>query len=301
MLAHPQDYTHLFPVFEKPVFILGCPRSGTTALFEALKRSEELYALPLESHHIWEFPPENRAQNRPWGSDRLTARELTAKHSLQFRILFMCCVDNSRGQRYLDQTPRPSRVRLLEKTPKNCLRVPYLNAAFPDAQFILLKRNGRETVASMMENWLKSPYSPLPLARQLRKPDSESPWRTLCPDGWRDYVDRPLEEVCAFQYASAYSTLLDDLASFRQEGRVFDLFFEDLVAQPYVWLRKVCQFAEVPWERSLEEHLQDGRIPLSSSTVTKPLKDKWKKYQNQIERTLPHIAPIMARLGYSEP
>ena len=39
----------------------------------------------------------------------------------------------------------PVAVRLLEKTPKNALRVPFLAAVFPDARFVYLYRDPRET------------------------------------------------------------------------------------------------------------------------------------------------------------
>ena len=44
-----------------PVFIIGCPRSGTTLLSTILSSSPELWASYRESHYLWEkFLPDPR-------------------------------------------------------------------------------------------------------------------------------------------------------------------------------------------------------------------------------------------------
>ena len=43
--------------------------------------------------------------------------------------------------------------RLLEKTPQNCLRVPFLHAVFPDAKFIHIIRDGVESSLSIAKYW----------------------------------------------------------------------------------------------------------------------------------------------------
>ena len=56
------------PPPREPVFILGSPRSGTTLLFEILKRSSRLSSLPGESHLLGElFHPSERAGLRVAG------------------------------------------------------------------------------------------------------------------------------------------------------------------------------------------------------------------------------------------
>ena len=44
-------------------------------------------------------------------------------------------------------------LRLLEKTPKNALRIPFLAAAFPEARFIYLYRDPSVNLASIIEAW----------------------------------------------------------------------------------------------------------------------------------------------------
>ena len=40
---------------DRPVFVLGSPRSGTTLLYEVLGRSPHVASLRVESHFLWEM------------------------------------------------------------------------------------------------------------------------------------------------------------------------------------------------------------------------------------------------------
>ena len=44
-------------VFERPVFIMSAPRSGSTLLFETLQRAPALYTIGSESHRLIESIP----------------------------------------------------------------------------------------------------------------------------------------------------------------------------------------------------------------------------------------------------
>ena len=43
--------------------------------------------------------------------------------------------------------------RLVEKTPKNCFRISFINKLFSDCKFIFLKRDGRSNINSLIEGW----------------------------------------------------------------------------------------------------------------------------------------------------
>jgi hypothetical protein len=55
--------------FEKPVFIVGCSRSGTTVVYKILSMAKGLASLQKESHDFWNslHPPEERN----WDSHRI--------------------------------------------------------------------------------------------------------------------------------------------------------------------------------------------------------------------------------------
>jgi hypothetical protein len=180
-------------------------------------------------------------------------------------------------------------VRLLEKTPKNALRVPFLLEVFPDAQFIFLHREPRANLSSMMQAWRAKGWITY---RQL--PGWPGPWSLLLPPGYERLRGRPLEEVVAFQWRTANETILDDLASLPRE-RWTSLRYEDLVADPRAEVAKLLAFAGLSTDAHLEEYLSKP-LPPSRHTQTAPDPEKWRQNAAEIERVLPSLAGIAARL-----
>ena len=84
-----------------------------------------------------------------FASNRLTAADATPE---AVAALYAALAPQLR-----DRAGRPPAAgaapRLLEKTPKNALRIPFLAAAFPEARFIFLHRDPRQNLASIIEAW----------------------------------------------------------------------------------------------------------------------------------------------------
>ena len=102
---------------------------------------------------------------------------------------------------------------MLEKTPKNALRVPFLDAVWPDAEFIFLYRDARETLASMIEAWTSGYFKTYP-----RLPGwTGQPWSLLLVPGWERLNGLPLPQVVAHQWATTIDVLVADLAALPDE------------------------------------------------------------------------------------
>jgi hypothetical protein len=195
-------------------------------------------------------------------------------------------------------------LRLIEKTPRHCLRVGFLNAIFPDALFIYIKRDGRENVSSLMEAWRldAAQYTreafgydlPLP----LRIPGLPiKRWRFVLPPGWQDYVDRPLEDIATFQWLEGNRIAMDDLAGI-DPARVYTVCHEDLVHHTEEQMRALCAFIGVPFGRGLQNLVTD---PPVISAITPPEPGKWRRQNHEaIERMLPRMMPMMRRMGYTD-
>jgi hypothetical protein len=124
------------PPPREPVFILGSPRSGTTLAFEILDRSPRLASLEAESHLFWEMF--HGLRQARWSSHELGPEDVGRRER---RVLYWAIERIAGSSRYLDKAPR------------NCFRVPYLNELFPDAWFVHLKRDGRAAVSSLITGW----------------------------------------------------------------------------------------------------------------------------------------------------
>ena len=273
------------PVLERPIVILSAPRAGSTLLFETLAQAAGIYTIGGESHQLIESIAALRPGRGVVSSNRLTRKDATSAIVAELRKRFTGRICDRDGQ-----PPAPgARVRLLEKTPKNALRVPFLLEVFPDAQFIFLRREPRANLSSMMQAWRAKGWVTY---RQL--PGWPGQWSLLLPPGYERLQGRPLEEIVAFQWRVANETILDDLADLPRE-RWTSLSYEGLLADPRSAVAKLLDFVGLEMDSRLEEYLSKP-LPPSKYTQTRPSPDKWKQNATEIERVMPSLAKTCERL-----
>jgi LPS sulfotransferase NodH len=262
----------------RPVLVLGCPRSGTTALYEALRRSPELRSVQREGHILWdEF---HNPRERGWDSDGLTATDV---HEREREYVYTAIRMFVRGARFLD------------KTPESCLRVGYLDSLFPDATFVFLRRRAAPTVSSLVEAWKARPrfvkYR-LPETLDGLGSLSGNQWSFALVPGWRELRHASLEEICARQYVACNEAVLDARPAI-DGNRWIDVRYEDLVSDPGAVLRSLC--AKLELELVPVEGLSVSRTALGT-----PGAEKWRERETAeaVERILPLVADTEQRLGY---
>lgn len=330
---------------QSALVIAGCPRSGTTLLYNLLSEVPSLWSLGYESKAIIERYHHPRVKG--WVSGALDAADLTEESRAWMLAAFeqgaapgmfwrrvnrlraglranplwqavkrqgrrdspagavgaalpqgglglireLAALQNrvrlSRGER---------RIRLLEKTPENCLRLPFLEALFPEMRVIYLIRDGRANVSSLMEGWREPHLFPgYRVPREVRIPgDTRGRWAFTLIPGWEALLERPLEEVCARQWIACNAAVLEHEA----QGRVpyLRVRYEDLIARPETTLRQIAAFIGESYERAFG-HL-GGRLP-QINAVSAPEAEKWRRQNGAaIERVLPLMAEMMERLGY---
>src|SRR5262249_15010011 len=134
--------------FDRPIFIVAAPRSGSTLLFETLACSGSLWTAGDETHGVIE----SHAELLPGAgveSHRLTAAHARPALAAAIIAAFAAKLRNRQGH----GPAAGAAVRFLEKTPKNALRIPFFKSLFPDARFIFLWREPEENISSIMEAW----------------------------------------------------------------------------------------------------------------------------------------------------
>ncbi len=274
------------PIIERPIIILSAPRAGSTLLFETLMQAVGVYTIGGESQRLIESINALRPGGGTATSNRLTAEDATASIVTELRRRFAVKARDRDGA----PPAEGASIRLLEKTPKNALRVPFLLQVFPDARFIFLHREPRANLSSMMQAWRSHGW-----VTYRRLAGWNGPWSMLLPPGYERLKDRPLEEIVAFQWQSANETILDDLASVPRD-RWTTVRYEDLIRDPRAEVTKLLEFAGLSMDPRLAEYLSKP-LPLSRHTHTAPDPEKWRQDAKEIERVLPALAAINARLG----
>lgn len=261
---------------ERPVFIVSPPRSGSSLLFETLAQSPSVHTIGGESHMLIEGVATLDAAARGYASNRLDASDVTPEIAARLRERFGRNVFDRELRLPASSTP----IRLLEKTPKNALRIPFLARVFPDALFVYLYRDPREVLASMMEAWESGRFRTYPQLPGWGGP----PWSLLLTPGWRELDGRPLSEVVASQWETTTNILLDDLAAIAPERRVVARY-DALVGDPAAEIARLCAATGLAWDRPL-----DARLPLAKHTVSAPQADKWRRREAE-------LTPVLARVG----
>lgn len=194
----------------KPVFISGCNRGGTTILADLLSEHPDLCNVGAghtysEGQYIWRLRFPDRSHHRwavePWRSQmRKTAADATPERVTFFREQFGAAVDGP--------------GRLLEKTPANAVRIPFIAACFPDAFFVHVIRDGRDTVCSLMARKVALRYAPQ-------------------------------------QWVGAHTTAIPDLEALAPE-RVVYVRYEDMLAAPARVLREIARRLELTADEAAE-------------------------------------------------
>ena len=263
----------------RPIFIVSTPRSGSTLLFETLVGAPALFSTGRESHARIERVADFHPGKRGWSSNRLTADDATPRAIETMAGLFYSGLHDREDRTAVGE------VRMLEKTPKNALRIPFFAAGWPDSLFVYLYRDVRQTLASMMQAWVSGRFRTYPMLPGW----SGHPWSLLLVPDWQKLDGRPLPEIVAHQWAITTEILLDDLENLPVE-RVRTLSYGDLVDAPQGTIEALAHSLDLLWDRQLGD-----RLPLSTMTVSAPEADKWRGLQHLIEPVLPIVNRADAR------
>ena len=268
------------PSIARPLIILCAPRSGSTLLFERLAAcSPDWFTVGNESHVQIEGIDALKPQRRGFASNVLDASDATPEVVADLRKRFLSALRDREGRRPAFGVDT---LRLLEKTPKNALRIPFLRSVFPDARFLYLWREPEESLASMMEGWQSGQF-----VTYADLPDWPGPqWSYLLVPGWRELAGRPLPEIVAAQWRTTQEHLLREMADI-EPGALRALNLADFLAKPEETLRAICDFAGVAFDRS-----PPADLPFSMHTLTAPAPDKWRAREKELAPVLPALAPI---------
>lgn len=241
---------------DRPILVIGCNRSGTTLAFRNLSEHPRTWSLYEESQHIFyrHFPMDPDIGDRILVSPTRTVvdtihrsffreahnKEIFCDHRVLRKI------PRKVLQRPLNRLYKHAPLRLVEKTPANSLRIPFLAQLFPDARFLYVIRRAEDVVSSLMEGWKKWSGTGTGTWRYDN-------WHYLAPPGWREWTKRSLQEICAFQWVEANRTAWKDLKEHCAD-RFLLLRHEDAVANPretYAHVLEFCELAPSPFLDSL--------------------------------------------------
>lgn len=270
---------------ERPIIVIGCSRAGTTLVYKTLSESREIGSLQRETHDYWtDLHP---LADKDWNTHALDATDASAAERDDVSRYFYSWTGHHRW---------------VDKNNQNGLCVAYLRALFPDAVFVFVKRSPGDNLNSLIEGWRKPDEfatwsNDLP-ARVAVEGGQLTQWCFFLSEGWRHYVNAPVEEVAAFQYAAVNRAILDAKAGI-PAGQWVEVFYEDFLRDPVVTFRQVFEGCGLAFDSHLQAHCAEV-LDIPYNAFSEIRLDKWKDGRNRdkIERVLPQVAGVAAEMGY---
>jgi hypothetical protein len=271
---------------QRPVFVVGCSRAGTTLVYKTLSESRELGSLQRETHDFWiALHP---LAEKDWRSHALGASDARPR-------------DRESVSRYFYS--HTGRLRIVDKNNQNGLCVSYLHALFPDAHFVYIKRSPGDNIHSLIEGWGKVEEfatwsADLPLEVRIEGGRYRR-WCFFLFEGWQRYVNAPIEEVCAAQYAVMNRAILDASQAIPR-AQWTEIRYEDLVRDPVEGFRAAFESCGLEFTPSLKKHCANV-LATPYNAFSEIRLDKWRDQGNRerIERIMHSVAPLAIEMGYS--
>lgn len=228
-------------------FIVGVPRSGTTLLRLMLDSHPEM-AIPAETHFLPRLirrmeegdrrlrllrrsGPGRNLRGRHAEAGRRIAWELITSHRrwpdwrldadrlrARFEDIEPFGVAEAARAFYELCAESAAKPRWGDKSPSYRRRMRRIQAVLPEARFVHIVRDGRDVALSLME----VPWGPRTVTEAAQT--------------WAADIRRARRQATRLRH-------------------YMELRYEDLVAEPDVWLHRVSEFVELPWdERMLDYH-----------------------------------------------
>lgn len=280
-----------------PIILFGNFRSGTTILQKVIATHPDVVRL-YEPVGMWLYADPRR------NHDEFEESDATDKVKRYIRNKFL---------KY--QQKHGNRI-IVEKTPHNILRIPYVRAIFPDAHFLYIVREPLSFISSVELKWQRPAGSKRIIRRVKSTPVTQlhlylkrffnqlwnkrilgrkylSIWGPRYRGIQEDLKTHDLMTVIARQWAYSSRKAERDLALF-EDGQVLRLRYEDFVEDPVSDLERICAHCGLEMSNNMAETV--------SGMVRSDRKLKWQRFDpNHLARIVPELYNEMERHGYVIP
>lgn len=298
----------------QPIFIVGCHRSGTTVLYEALAKHPDLVYFTNASNLLPKFPIlsnifcgllglDDAVQER-FLQDGITITPFTPNEGIRIWERYASeqadyCLDetydNPQMKNYLKLTIRKHLKhfhgkRFINKNPDNSVRIRYLNELFPDAYFINIIRDGRAVCSSLLKA--------RDLAENFFGPNHRHSTSGIKTNNWQEIKqvwDSNPVAGSGMLWQAVIETIERDRDSI-SKTRYMELRYEDFVAQPLKYLRQMVNFCQLPWEPSTESLLEKT----ASKITLNERNNAWRRRlsSDELNCLMNIIGTTMVQYGY---
>ncbi len=280
-----------------PIILIGNVRSGTSMIQDLFAIHPEIVPW-FEPRTVWTYADPSRRHDR---FDRSDASPRVVQYI---------------RRRFLGYQRSHDNRRIMEKTPSNIMRIPYVRAVLPEAKYLYIVREPLANLSSSELKW-RLPIHRHKLWRRLKEtPKSQlhhyaarylidhtrirllkrrhvSVWGVRYPGIYEDLKTLTAEQVIAKQWIAACQQAREDLAGL-DENTVMQIRYEDFVEKPKEIFPRILEHFDLPMTMGIETEL--------SRRIDPNRRQKWRRLDNDVVKTcLPILREEMARHGYETP
>jgi len=204
-------------MYKQPVFIVGSPRAGTTLMQSILCKSEQYFPIP-ETHFfskvVHGFPEHNLNEFQKKKMLRILKRK--SKINIDEAELLPFSSKKEIFEFIIGRYNKNNKNTFLEKTPRHIFHYSEIMNHYPDARFICMIREPRNTVSSILQ--------------------------------MRPEINKSVTRV-----AFLYNKIANRILTISKNRNVFIVRYEDLVNNTKETLYDVCNYLRLPYNSHLIE------------------------------------------------
>jgi hypothetical protein len=280
-----------------PIILFGNVRSGTSMMHDLFDLHPQIKSW-YEPRTIWVYADPARKH------DRFDAADATPRVRRYIRKRFLK-FQRAHGDR-----------RIMEKTPSNLLRIPYVDAIFPEAKYLYMVREPLANLSSSELRWRTPIHMKHTLERLRETPRTQlhyylgrfvydnvsvrilkrkhvSVWGVRYPGVYADLETLTTEQVIARQWVQCCRQAGEDLARIDPE-RVLRVRYEDFVGDPIGHFQRIAAHFDIDVTPDIERALRE--------TVDPDRQGKWRRLDDHVLRLcLPILRQQMEIEGYDIP
>jgi hypothetical protein len=286
----------------KALYIVGAPRVGKTLLARTLCTIPG-FVRSGEAVTIWDIGKSRRDdyRSREEATEKIVNR-IRSEMESRTRALGGTC--------------------FIEESPHSALRIPFCRAVFPEAKFIHVVRDGRETIPEILGGWVLKPQLKHTIQTRLRSAEVRKwlkitkvlpraktwasnwvrhrlglvkrAWGPTVPGQHEFAKSHAVHEIAAYQWVTTLEYALDGLEGLPQNS-VLEVRRERILYDKDREFERIARFIGMDDKSALIHAANDLIAPDRRDPVLRPkhlTKQEWADI-------LPMIEPMQRRLGYA--
>jgi Sulfotransferase family len=280
-----------------PIILFGNTRSGATMVQKVIDLHPDVVSW-YEPNALWLYADPGRIH------DEFEENDATKRAKKYIR------------KRFLKYQEQHGNLRIMEKTPQNLLRIPYVRSIFPEATFLFIVRDPFSFISSVEYKWQRTvtgtgivrrlkdtPLSQLHhwvrryIVQQFNKRILRKKYLSIWGPRYKGIQDdlntHDLMTVIARQWSVPSAKAEKDMALF-EDGQILRLKYEDFVEDPISDLERIYAHCGLK--------VNNDVLKATKEMVKSDRTLKWKRFDPRVlAQILPEISNEMNRHGYEIP